>query len=128
MASLGHWLTIGDVIDPWISIEDGEGVSAGIGLLGTAFLSVLEVMDLEGQLKPDSKYGDLGLVMSLHLEWSKGMEEIGSDNEGHDNEMNGKDNTEMDFKDLPDDSDAFSDEPLPLDPSTLTGLLDNGLR
>lgn len=60
-------------MSPRLGIDDSSRVSAMVELVGSAFLSVLDVIDHAKELKPDSAYRDLGLVMSLYLKWSQDL-------------------------------------------------------
>jgi len=59
-----HWEKMVDV-DPLLMIDDGERLSATLDLAGRAFLSMLNALDRASQLKPDSDFKDLGLVMGM---------------------------------------------------------------
>lgn len=45
-------------------------MDATVGLIGTAFLALLNEVDLAGQLKPDWEIRDLALVMAMYLQWA----------------------------------------------------------
>jgi len=59
---------------PWHMIDDGERSMMTHSLLGFMFLTVLNRIDQEGDLKSDSKYLDLSRVMAL---WAKASEDLG---------------------------------------------------
>jgi len=59
---------------PWHMIDDGERSMMTHSLLGFMFLTVLNRIDQDGDLKPDSKYLDLSRVMAL---WAKASEDLG---------------------------------------------------
>ncbi|KAG9660995.1 hypothetical protein KCU64_g2844, partial [Aureobasidium melanogenum] len=61
---------------PWHMIDDGERSWLTYSLLGFMFLAGLNRIDQEGELKPDSKYKDLSLVMSL---WARVADDLGGD-------------------------------------------------
>lgn len=61
---------------PWHMIDDGERSWLTYNLLGFMFLTGLNRIDQEGELKPDSKYKDLSLVMSL---WARVADDLGGD-------------------------------------------------
>ncbi|KEQ61358.1 uncharacterized protein M437DRAFT_27548, partial [Aureobasidium melanogenum CBS 110374] len=61
---------------PWHMIDDGERSWLTYGLLGFMLLAGLNRIDQEGELKPDSKYKDLSLVMSL---WARVADDLGGD-------------------------------------------------
>lgn len=48
-----------------------------VGLIGTAFLALLNEVDRAGQLKPDSEIRDLALVMIMYLEWADDKPDYG---------------------------------------------------
>ena len=73
MATLGLWLNFEDALDPWIGIDDGPRMDALVGLLGRAFLCSLDAIHQPDQLKTESDFRDLGLVMSLWLQWSNDL-------------------------------------------------------
>lgn len=56
-------------------IDDGEGLQETTLLIGRAFISALGEFDRVGALTADSPIKDLGLVMSLYLEWSGSIED-----------------------------------------------------
>jgi hypothetical protein len=59
--------------------EDGDKVKALISLMGCALLTSLNVLDGAGELKSDSKFLDLPLVISCFLEWAHDLEAYGID-------------------------------------------------
>lgn len=69
IAVMGHWLNHSSG-DPWLLVDDGARSAQSAGVIGSAVLTTLEELDRQGELKPDSKYQDLGLVMALHLKWT----------------------------------------------------------
>lgn len=88
MSTLAHWINNGETTDPWFMVDDGDRVNEVSQLIGRAFISLLHLLDLAGQLEPDSEFRDLELVMSLYLKWSEGQladirDELG-DEDGND--------------------------------------------
>lgn len=81
MAALGHWMLHGNipfnVCQRMIHVDDGERICDLIGLFGCAFLTTLDSLDRAGKLKKDSDIRDLGLIISLYLEWSWGLPDYG---------------------------------------------------
>lgn len=69
VAAMSHWLNTDDG-DLWLSIDDGDRTGETAGVVGAALLSTLNEMDKKGELKGNSKFIDLGLVMALYLKWS----------------------------------------------------------
>ena len=57
-------------------IDDGEGTESTIGLIGCALLSVIEAIEHAGELRPESKFRDLALVMSLYLAFAENARAI----------------------------------------------------
>lgn len=66
IACLGHFLNH-TLADQWPLADDGERVEKLCGIIGCAILSALNVLDQEGQVKSDSEFKDLGLVMALYI-------------------------------------------------------------
>lgn len=64
IATLGHFLNH-PLADMWPMIDDGERTEKLCGVIGCSILSALNVLDQEEQLKTDSDFKDLGLVMAL---------------------------------------------------------------
>ena len=79
---LGHWLC--DNITEMTGVDDGARVNALVELMSRAFLTALQAVDRANELKKDSKLLDLGLVMTVWLEWSFGLSDYGL---GEDGEM-----------------------------------------
>ncbi len=69
--------------------EDGEHVCDCYGLIGCAFLTALNALDIAGELKPESKFQDLALVISYFLAWSEDMDTYGVE-EDKDGDKEGK--------------------------------------
>lgn len=61
--------------------DDGERAIETFGIIGCAFLTMLNELDRTENLKPDSKYQDLALVMLMAIKWSHGQEDYGIDEE-----------------------------------------------
>ena len=55
--------------------DDKKRISKTFGLIGSAFLALLNEIDMAGLLKPDTEIHDLGLVMCMALEWTDRREE-----------------------------------------------------
>ena len=73
MAALGHFL-MNDAHIAWIAVDDGKRVNELTGLIGCALLTVLNAIDRIEQLKANSEFRDLGLVMALYLQFSREVE------------------------------------------------------
>jgi hypothetical protein len=54
----------------WMKVDDGKRVNDLTGLIGCAFLSTLNALDRIDQLKADSDFQDLGLVMVSRRNWA----------------------------------------------------------
>ncbi|KAF2130921.1 hypothetical protein P153DRAFT_395323 [Dothidotthia symphoricarpi CBS 119687] len=76
ISGLSLWLNETDM-GPFIGNEDGERVQALTGLMGYALLRGLAAIDKASQLKPDSDFPDLPIVISSFLEWSKDLPDYG---------------------------------------------------
>ncbi|KAK6071562.1 hypothetical protein SCUP234_09673 [Seiridium cupressi] len=66
-AALIHWIVAEN--GPWIGADDGEQVNATANLIGRAFLSILNELDLAGLLQADGPIKDLGLTKNF--KWRK---------------------------------------------------------
>lgn len=75
LASMVIWVQ-DEPHDLWRMIDDGERSRLTYSLLGFMFLTGLNRIGQEGELKPDSKYKDLSLVMSL---WARAADDLGED-------------------------------------------------
>ena len=62
-------------------MDDGERAGQLIGLIGCAFVTMLEIVLKAKELKADSRFRDLGLVISLFLNWADGQEDYGTPDE-----------------------------------------------
>ena len=62
--AFAHWVKMSQLA-PLGMIDDGVRLAETVELAGRAFLSMLNALDRAGQLKPDSEFKDLGLVMGL---------------------------------------------------------------
>ncbi|KAK6430393.1 hypothetical protein LTR95_013449 [Oleoguttula sp. CCFEE 5521] len=69
MAGLVHWMMLRQ--DDWIHDDDGDGTAERYVTVGYAFLALLNEVDRLGQLKADSEFRDLGLVMALYVLWAQ---------------------------------------------------------
>ncbi|KAF2871327.1 hypothetical protein BDV95DRAFT_607582 [Massariosphaeria phaeospora] len=75
ISALGRWIAS----DPaeLINNEDGETVCKLCGLIGCALLTMLRALDSAGELKPQSTFLDLPLVISFYLAWSHDLPAYG---------------------------------------------------
>jgi hypothetical protein len=80
IAMLGRWLCH-DNLDEMTMVDDAERVFELIKLMGYAFLTALHSLDRAGKLTKDSKFRDLGLVMTLYLKWSMGAGDDAGDDD-----------------------------------------------
>ncbi|EMD96041.1 hypothetical protein COCC4DRAFT_122583 [Bipolaris maydis ATCC 48331] len=69
ISTVGIWLNDGEHMSLLISGE-GDDVLTFIGLLGCALLTTLAAVEKAGELKPDSRFLDLTLVMAYYIEIS----------------------------------------------------------
>ncbi|KAK3672958.1 hypothetical protein LTR78_007068 [Recurvomyces mirabilis] len=72
IAALGHWVNMNT---EFMMMDDGDRAFNLIGLIGCAFIDTLITVDKAGQLSADSIVKDLGLVMSLYLNFGRGQED-----------------------------------------------------
>lgn len=61
--------------------EDGEKVQALTGLMGYALLRALAGLDHAEEMKPDTSFLDLPLVITYFLEWSSNLADYGINGE-----------------------------------------------
>ena len=64
-----------------VASDDGDQTCNTVGAIGGAFLTALDAIDKTGELKKDSTLLDLSLVMSIYLEFARGLEDYGIDDE-----------------------------------------------
>lgn len=71
LAALGHWVQFDNsaVLMDVIHVDDGPRVNQLAALMGCAFLTCLDFVE--------SEILDLGLVMSIWLDWSRGLGDYG---------------------------------------------------
>ena len=79
VATLGHWMLGPDICQTMLQVDDGERIVTLISVFGCLLLTALDAVDRAGKLKSDSEFRDLGLVMSIYLEWSDGLDAYGVD-------------------------------------------------
>ena len=79
LAALGHWFQFDHkaALMKVIHIDDGPRADQLAGLTGRAFLTCLDFVERIGWLKSDSEILDLGLVMSIWLDWSASLRSYG---------------------------------------------------
>jgi hypothetical protein len=71
ISALVHWIMLKENdFFHFSHIDDGERVEEAWYLIGTAFLAMLNLLDRAGQLKADSDFKDLALVMALTLSFT----------------------------------------------------------
>ncbi|KAF9734850.1 hypothetical protein PMIN01_07753 [Paraphaeosphaeria minitans] len=80
LSSMVLWLTEGPGTD-YIMNDDGERTEEISALTGTALLSGLASIEEAGELKADSKFLDLGIVITSFLFWAKDHERYGIEDE-----------------------------------------------
>ncbi|KAK3641412.1 hypothetical protein LTR56_006922 [Elasticomyces elasticus] len=80
-SAIAHWRSSEDTNMVLISC-DGDTATPRVEACGRMFLTALEAVEQEGELKNDSRFRDLGLVMSLNLKWSADLEQYGIGEDG----------------------------------------------
>ncbi|KAK3658006.1 hypothetical protein LTR56_000786 [Elasticomyces elasticus] len=80
-SAVAHWRSSEDTNMILIS-GDGDTATPRVEACGRMFLTALEAVEREGELKTDSRFRDLGLVMSLSLKWSADLLQYGMSEEG----------------------------------------------
>ena len=68
--------------------EDGDTTIEQYRVIGSAFLTALHALDRAGELKADSKFSDLALVISLFLQFACGLEDYGIEEDDSDWRVN----------------------------------------
>jgi len=63
-------------------LEDGERSVATFNVIGWGFLSMLAELELNGHLKRDSEFRDLGLVMIEYIRMGEEWADYGFDEDG----------------------------------------------
>ncbi|KAK4890638.1 hypothetical protein LTR27_010677 [Elasticomyces elasticus] len=80
-SAVAHWRSSEDTNMVLMS-GDGDTATPRVEACGRMFLTALEAVEREGELKLDSRFRDLGLVMSLSLKWSADLLQYGIGEEG----------------------------------------------
>ncbi|KAF2829727.1 hypothetical protein CC86DRAFT_367670 [Ophiobolus disseminans] len=80
VTALGLWLNEVDM-GPFVANEDGEKVQALVGLMGFALLRALAALDHAEELKADTEFLDVPIVITGFLEWSSDLPAYGIDGE-----------------------------------------------
>ncbi|KAK5732197.1 hypothetical protein LTR17_010774 [Elasticomyces elasticus] len=75
-SAVAHWRSSEDTNMVLIS-GDGDTATPRVEACGRMFLTALEAVEREGELKAESRFRDLGLVMSLNLKWSADLLQYG---------------------------------------------------
>jgi hypothetical protein len=71
ISALVHWISLkGNEFFPFNHVDDSDRVEGAWDLIGRAFLAMLNLLDRAGQLKADSDFKDLALVMALTLSFT----------------------------------------------------------
>lgn len=66
---------------PYIVCDDGQRVSKIIELIGYMVVSAMEALKKEGVFKPDSEIRNLGLVLTMFIQFAHGEIQYGIDEE-----------------------------------------------
>lgn len=69
LATMAHWMHHGDATS-FNLMDDGDHCAQLIGLIGSAYVTMLKTLDKEEELKADSIIRELGLVLALTVRWS----------------------------------------------------------
>ncbi|KAH7075406.1 hypothetical protein BKA63DRAFT_296884 [Paraphoma chrysanthemicola] len=69
---------------PFMGNEDGEKVSALAELMGFAFVRALAALDHAGELKTDTAFLDIPIVITSFLEWSDDLPSYGIEDDALD--------------------------------------------
>jgi hypothetical protein len=77
VSAVGLWLNEDANIGALINNEDGNTTCELIGLIGCSLLTALAVIEAAGELKPDSRFLDLTLVIAYYLELSHDLPAYG---------------------------------------------------
>ncbi|KAI4702448.1 hypothetical protein J4E81_002811 [Alternaria sp. BMP 2799] len=77
ISAVGLWLNENEHITALINNEDGDTTCEIIGLMGCALLTVLAAIEAAGELKPDSRFLDLAIVIAYYLELSHDLPAFG---------------------------------------------------
>ena len=77
ISAVGLWLNENEHITALINNEDGDTTCEMIGLMGCALLTVLAAIEAAGELKPDSRFLDLAIVIAYYLELSHDLPAFG---------------------------------------------------
>jgi hypothetical protein len=77
ISAVGLWLNENEHIGALIENEDGETTCELIGLIGCALLTALAGLEAAAELKPDSRFLDLTLVIAYYLELSHDLPAYG---------------------------------------------------
>jgi len=72
VAAFAHWLNLG-ILYYYGGLGDVERVEETMAMTGKAVLTMLNSWDRAGVPKPDSERNDLGLVISLYLDFNEGF-------------------------------------------------------
>jgi hypothetical protein len=81
ISAVGLWLNGDENIGALINNEDGDTTCELIGLMGCALLAALAIIDTAGELRPDSRFLDLTLVIAYYLELSHDLPAYGIEGE-----------------------------------------------
>jgi hypothetical protein len=81
VSAMGLWLNEDENLAALINNEDGETIRELIGLIGCSLLTTLAVVEAAGELKPESRFRDLALVIAYYLELSHDLPAYGVEGE-----------------------------------------------
>ncbi|KAF1968411.1 hypothetical protein BU23DRAFT_558647 [Bimuria novae-zelandiae CBS 107.79] len=76
ISAMALWLNAGEGSD-YMMNDDGDRVVEISALVGIALLTALAMVETSGELKTDSKFLDLGIVITSFLRWAEDHEDAG---------------------------------------------------
>lgn len=81
ISAVGLWFNTNDHFERLTMSEDGESVSQLLGVMGCAVVTVLAAIERAGELKPDSRFLDLALVIGYYVDFCYDLPAYGFEGE-----------------------------------------------
>lgn len=81
VSAVGFWFNLDDNFGCFTGSEDGYSVRQLVAVMGSAVLTVLAAIEKAGELKPDSRFLDLALVIGYYLEFCHDLPAYGCEGE-----------------------------------------------
>lgn len=81
VSAMGLWFNTADGIDELYGNENGDKTCGLVGLVGCALITALDAIEAAGELKRDSKFLDLPLVIGEYLEFTEELPDMGIEGE-----------------------------------------------